>query len=188
MLILLGLSSGCGDCYSTGIAPDFHLTATVQGQLADGRTFDTHYTDLEAPNSSASVQFGMPAAYHSLPITFPQDMIVTMPLVVGLSDGSNYRLALQLTVRQVPSGPSEIDLDDTRAQVDGWSQVQGHLSMTTLSQDCSNGSHDCLIAMHGGLSLSATNAAGDTFSLTGGVLDLKETYYRVQIMCAQIGE
>jgi hypothetical protein len=186
--VLLLVSPGCGDCWSSGITPDFRLTATLQGQLADGRTFDTQYTDLEAPNPSASVQFGMPAAYHSRPIAFPQEMIVTMPLVVRLSDGASDRLSLQLTVREVPSGPSEIDLDDARALVDGWSNVRGHLGITKLSQDCSNGSQNCVIEMHGELSLSATNAAGDTFSMTGATFDLQETYYRVQITCAQIGE
>ena len=156
MLVLLWVSPGCGPCWSSGVTADSHLTATVQGQLADGRTFDNRDPGLEAPDSRWSLQFGMPTSSNSPPIAFPQDMIVTMPFVTRFSDGENHPLTVQLTVRQVPSGPSEIDLDDTRALVDGWGSVRGHLSITTLAQDCSHGNQDCLTEMHAGFSVSAT--------------------------------
>ena len=61
-------------------------------------------------------------------------------------------------------------------------------SIATLTQDCSHGSTSCLIALHATVTVAATNAFGDSISLTGATVDVSETYARQKIMCAQVGE
>ena len=97
-------------------------------------------------------------------------------------------LDLPLTVRNVPLGPSEIELDDTRALIEGWSGLQGHLSISTLSEDCSHGSSYCLIELHATLALTAVGTDGSTLSLTAAVFDVQDTYSRQPTMCAVVGE
>lgn len=186
--ILLWLPSGC-ECRDHGTTRSLEVTADVQGRLTDGRTFDNHEPLLAYSNPGAGLAFGAANALAShAPIALPDDMTVDMPFLTHYADGGNHRIDLRLTVRDVPAGPSEIDLDETRAALDGWSGLQGHLSITLLAQDCGHGAYDCWLQLHATLDMSALDAAGDAISMTGAMLDAKETYYDVPTMCAQIGE
>jgi hypothetical protein len=183
------LSSGC-ECRNHGVRRDVALTANVQGRLADGGAFDNSDPGLKSSYmGGGSAVFGTPAPSYTHPrIAFPQDMTVEMPFLTRLATGEAHLVDLNLTVRQVSDGPSQIDLDDTRAALDGWSGVQGQVSVTTLAQDCSHGGDDCLIQLHATIELSATNAGGDTIRVTGATLDQEDTYFDEPTMCAQVGE
>ncbi len=62
------------------------------------------------------------------------------------------------------------------------------MSITTLSQDCSNGRNYCLMELHATLAVSAVDAGGATLSLTGAALDVRDRYSRQPTMCAVVGE
>jgi hypothetical protein len=122
------------------------------------------------------------------PATTPEDLKTIPMFDVRGADGSPGSVALILTIHDVALGPSETDLDDSRARIEGWTGLQGHVTIKTLSQDCSHGSHSCLLDLHATLTLSAHSSYGDTLSLTGATLDVSETYKRQKVMCVQIGE
>jgi hypothetical protein len=103
------------------------------------------------------------------------------------ADDTVFAVPLNLMIRDVPVGPSEIDLDETRATLEGWPDLQGHLSITALSQDCSHGAHYCLVAVDATLSASARRD-GAVLSVTGVTLTARGTYLRSKEMCAVIGE
>ena len=122
----------------------------------------------------------------------PQDLNAGLTFEVRVNDGpaagNAFDITLKLVVRDVPLGPSEIDLDDTRATIDGWSGLQGHMSITALSQDCSHGDKWCLLDLHATFSVSATGPGG-TLTLTGVALDALDTYSQWKVMCeSHIGE
>ena len=181
--------SGC-ECRNHGGMTDFTLTANVQVQLADGRIFDNRDPGLESSyQGGGGVVFGTPDPLRGdSRVAFPQDMTVTMPFLTRLTTGESHSVDLTLIVRQVAAGPSQVDLDDTRAALDGWSGLHGHVSITTLTQDCSHGASDCIIELHATIELSATSAGGDTLGISGAMLDRQDTYFDVPAMCAQIGE
>jgi hypothetical protein len=191
VLVLLALAwlPGCGDCWSWQITSDCQVTGTVVERFVDGRTYDNQSQGLEAVcPAGASLGSASPVENVHDQATAPADLKAIPMFDLRAADGSTGGVALILTIHDVALGPSEIDLDDTRARVEGWTGLQGHISITTLSQDCSHGSHSCALDLHATLNLSARSDYGDTLTVTGGKLDVTETYVRRQVMCVQIGE
>ena len=159
------------------------------GLRADGATYTNQPPGMAASCPSApSLRDPSMTGGARDPITAPADLTVALRFGVLWSDGVASNVQLELVIHDVALGPAEIDLDDTRAQLAGWSGLQGHASIATLAQDCSHDKYSCLIALHGTVTLAATNAFGDSVSLTGATVDVSETYTRQKIMCAQVGE
>jgi hypothetical protein len=184
VLLLLSLLPGCGDCWSDHITTDCQVAGTVQGQFSDGTTYANSAPGLGSCPSRPSL--GDP--YGPGPATMPEDLITELSFDARRSIGDITLVDLKLTIHSVAPGSSEIDLDDTRAAIQGYSGLQGHISIAVLSQDCSHGSYSCLIELHATLTVSAVSSFGDSVSLTAATLDVSETYARVKIMCAQVGE
>jgi hypothetical protein len=187
LCILLASVSGCGDCYSSGVKTDCLLDGDVEGQSSDGTTYSNRQPGLAASCPTASFggrSFGGGVAAGSS----PQDLNVGLMFDtrVDTNPPSADSLTLKLTVRSVPLGPSEIDLDDTRATISGWSGLQGHISVTALSVDCSHGEFYCLLDLHATLAVSATSLDGRTLSLTGTTLDVHDSYWREKVMCTGV--
>jgi hypothetical protein len=90
---------------------------------------------------------------------------------------------LRLTVHDVPEGASEIDLDDDRAEVEGWSGVGGHLSVSRLERDCSHGNLACVTTLDATFAVTATNTSGDSVTVGPATLELRERYVIQDVMC-----
>jgi hypothetical protein len=190
---LLSLLSGCGDCWSTFVTTRCSVAGDLEGTSADGTTYDNHSPRQEA--SCPTVSFGGRGySGGARPASSPQDLNIGLifhaPATTDPSTttaGRAVDVTLKMTVRDVPLGASEIDLDDTRASLAGWSGLHGHISVSDLSQNCSRGQDYCLLAVHAMFSVSASGPDG-TLSLTGVTLDAQDWYERVMTMCAVIGE
>jgi hypothetical protein len=165
-LLAVSFVSGCGDCWGDGYDTDCQIV----GHLQDG----SYDNQGPVPGQKCAARLG---TWREV-VSAPQDLWIEV---------SFDAVMVALTVRDVPLGPSEIDLDDTRAAIEGWSGLQGHLSITAASQDCSNGNYECLLAMHATLSVSGNNRDGPA-SLTEATLDQRETFVRIKTMCAVLGE
>ena len=185
--------AGCGDCWSEGVATDCRIAGTLQGRFADGTDFSNQAPGLDATCLPRSFMFGSQRfAGGREQVLGLQDLVAGLRFDVRptfITDGSGtVRLDLPLTVRNAPLGPSEIDLDDSRALIEGWSGLQGHLSVITLSEDCSHGIYYCLIELHATLALTAVATDGSTVSLTAAMFDVQDTYSREPTACAVVGE
>ena len=183
---LLSLLSACGDCTTGVVSTECRIAGNVQVQFPDGTTTTNQAPGLDASCLPWSFQFGS----RRDPIAAPQDLVAGLRFEVirSTAPSSTELVDLELTIAEVPLGPSEIDLDDTRARLEGWSGLQGHMSITTLSQDCSNGRYNCLLELHATLAVSAVAADGGTLSLTEAALHVRDTYSRQATMCAVVGE
>jgi hypothetical protein len=188
VLLAAALLPSCGDCWSGQITTTCAVTGAVSGVSADGTTYTNQAGGEASCPSAASLRDPSKTGGARDPITAPADLTVALRFGVLWSNGVASSVQLELVVHDVALGPSEIALDDARATLAGWSGLQGHASIATLSQDCSHGKYSCLIALHATVTLAATNAFGDSVSLTGATVDVSETYARQKIMCAQVGE
>jgi len=188
---LLSLLSGSGDCWNTFVTTRCSVAGDLEGTSAGGTSYDNHSPNQEA--SCPTVSFGGRGySGGSLPDSSPQDlnmglMFTARETTEPAPAGSQVAFTLKMTVRDVPLGPSEIDLDDARATLSGWSDLHGHISISELSRDCSRGQDYCLLRLHATFAVSGTSP-DSTLSLTGVTLDAQDGYERVMTMCAVIGE
>jgi hypothetical protein len=186
---LAGLVSGCGDCLNTHITTECQVTGDLQGEWADGTTYSNEGPGLEA--SCPTVSYGGRSySGGGHPVSSPQDLDIGLTFDARVNAGQPAAggavvVTLKLVVRDVAPGPSEIDLDDTRATISGWSGLQGHLSIRAISQDCSHGDNYCLLALHATLSVSAGGSDGN-LTLTGVALDALDAYRQDAVMCTGI--
>jgi hypothetical protein len=165
----LFLDFGCG-CNDGFVSSDCVVSGDLQVRASDGTTHDR--VGLPADNLCAFSYYGR---------TTDQELVVVLSAPITTGAAARF-VDLRLTVLDVPEGPSEIELDDTRATIDEWGDIQGHISIATLTRDRTNGPRFPLTTLHATLALSATNAAGETLTLSV-TLDLRETYGTHDIMC-----
>jgi hypothetical protein len=192
LLAVLPSVASCGPCWNTHVATTCGVTGDVSGTFSDGQPFDNRSSGLSA--TCPTVSFGgRNYSGGALPATAPQDLNLGLTFqvritTVPVTPGSAFTLPLKLAIRSVPLGPSEFDLDDARATLEGHDGLQGHIGITELSQDCSShGDNFCLLALHATVSVSA-GGNGGTLTLTDVVLDAQDMYARTEVMCAVIGE
>ena len=191
-MTLLSLVAGCGDCLSSNVTTECQVTGTLQGAVF--RRNDLQQSGPGLAASCPTVSYGgRTYSGGGHPASSPQDLNVGLSFDARvdagqLAAGGAVAVTLKLVVRDVPPGPSEIDLDDTRAAITGWSGLNGHLSITALSQDCSHGNDWCLLDLHATLSVAALGSDG-TLALTGVALAAQDTYRSDKVMCTGlIGE
>jgi len=186
---LLSLLSGCGDCWHTEVDTRCDVAGHLEVTSAGGPTYDNQGLSASCPTLSFG---GRSYSGGSLPDSPPQDLNMGLMFTARETTGSatvssTVAYTLKMVVRDVPPGPSEIDLDDARATLSGWSDLHGHVSISELSRDCSHGQDLCLLTLHATFAVSASSPDG-TLSLSGVTLDAQDEYVHVQTMCAVIGE
>ena len=170
------LLAGCS-CHHEEIVTD----CRVAGQLTDHQA-DVKYVSTGLPADvtcfSDSFSFVGSQTAASRDLTFAVRFHVRDSNAASPTDQTFPFVQFKMTVHDVPLGPSEIELDDTRAQVEGCTGLQGHLTIASLSQSC----HDsifCPIDLGATLTFAAvTTADRSMLSLTAATVDVHQAYVK----------
>jgi len=180
------LLTGCS-CHQEEIVTD----CRVSGQLTD-QTANVNYvsTGLASDITCFSDSFSFPQRGE---LTAPRDLKLAVRFHVREAtqatptDATFPFVQFVLTVRDVPFGSSEIELDDTRAQVEGCNGLHGHLGITSLTPSCHDSLY-CPIDLQGTLSFSAVSLAdGAVLNLTDASVNVHQTYVKRDVACGGDG-
>jgi hypothetical protein len=190
-LALTGLAC---DCSVTAIDFARDVSATVDATITEGSVQHTWHAG--GMSTGRDILFNDDRRARS-----PTDLTLEGLIQGGATDTTLSRsLGFVLVVHGVSTGPAEIPLDDQQAslavgffdQADKdrtFQGLQGHLSVTALSQDCGSpgNSSYCLLAGEGTFAFSATLGA-DTVSVTNGTFRAHDTWGATSSCVNPVGE
>jgi hypothetical protein len=180
------LLTGCS-CHKEDIVTDCQVTGQLTDQTAN-LTYVSTGLASDVICSSDSFSFARTGE-----LTAPRDLKLAVRFHVrdatraAPTDGTFPFVQFKLTVRDVPFGPSEIELDDTRAEVEGCNGLHGHLGITSLTPNCHDSLY-CPIDLQGTLSFSAVSLTdGSVLNLTNASVNIHQTYVKRDVMCGGDG-
>jgi len=166
------------DCRVTGELTEqtANLTYVSTGLASDVTCFSDSFSFARRGELTAPRELKLAVRFHVREATRAAPTDATFPFV-----------GFELTVHDVPFGPSEIELDDTRAKIEGCNALHGHLGITALTPSCHDSLY-CPIDLEGTLTFSAVSLAdGAVLDLTNASVNIHQTYVKRDVMCGGDG-